>query len=265
MVMRRDGGNLIEWVEHPITRLIRDGPNELQSWSDWVEWLLASALLQGNALAVIERDQRGAPSALYPIPWWCCQPQLVAAPAVGPRPWCRTHGSHSTSCNRKHPWPLPGGYTATGGDNGGFSADAGRSAAAEGPQRRRDPRTLAAVAVPGAVACAIGAQGFSEGVWANGAVIGGVLKHPGKLGDEAAKNLAQSWRDTHLGRLRNAGRTAVLEEGMTFDRIGVSPEDAELLDSRRFSVVELCRLFNVPPAVVGGFRRTAISRRAMRR
>lgn len=118
---------------------------------------------------------------------------------------------------------------------------------------------------PGAVACGIGAQGFSEGIWTNGAIVNGVLTHPGRIGTETMNAIAQSWRDQHAGA-GNAGKVSVLEEGMKYEKIGVSPEDAELLDSRKFSVVELCRLFNVPPAVVGDFAESnfATSDAAMR-
>ena len=92
---------------------------------------------------------------------------------------------------------------------------------------------------------------------------GACLKHPGRLGKEAAENLAQSWRETHSGPA-GAGKVAVLEEGMTFDKIGVSPEDAELLDSRRFSVEELCRVFGVPPPIIGEWTHATFSNTAQR-
>jgi HK97 family phage portal protein len=52
---------------------------------------------------------------------------------------------------------------------------------------------------------------------------------------------------------------------MTFDKVGVSPEDAELLDSRRFSVEELCRVFNVPPPIIGEWTHATFSNTASAR
>jgi HK97 family phage portal protein len=162
------------------------------------------------------------------------------------------------------PWPLPGGYSATGFPRRYF-ADGGEVLYLKD---RSDDGILGRSRLsraPGAVACGIGAQGFSEGVWANGAILGGVLTHPGRLGLETTNAIAQSWRDVQSGA-GNAAKIAVLEEGMKYEKIGVSPEDSELLDSRKFSVVELCRLFNVPPAVVGDFAESnfATSDAAMR-
>jgi HK97 family phage portal protein len=117
---------------------------------------------------------------------------------------------------------------------------------------------------PEALAGGLGAQGFSANVWANGAMVGGVLKHPGRLGKEASDNLAESWKQTQSGP-QGAGTVAILEEGMTYEKVEVSPEDAELLDSRRFSVEELCRVFNVPPPIIGEWTHATFSNTASAR
>src|SRR5688572_26991800 len=64
---------------HPIARLIANGPNAHQSWPDWLEWILASALLRGNALSEIVTDARGAVTGLKPIPWEWCSVQLLSS------------------------------------------------------------------------------------------------------------------------------------------------------------------------------------------
>jgi phage portal protein BeeE len=106
------------------------------------------------------------------------------------------------------PWPLPGAHPATRYPTRYFSDEVvflrdrsddgilGRSRLSRAPE---------------AYYCGLGAQSFSTCVWLNGAVVGGVLKHPGRLGKEAAENLAQSWKDAHLGGA-NAGKTVILEE-----------------------------------------------------
>lgn len=114
---------------------------------------------------------------------------------------------------------------------------------------------------PEAYYCGLGAQSFFTGVWTNGAMVGGVLRHPGRLGKETVENLAQSWKNTRAGGA-NAAKVAILEEGMSYDKVGVSPEDAELLDSRRFSVEEICRLFGVPPPIVADWRDATFSNTA---
>jgi hypothetical protein len=80
-VYTRANGKRVEVPNHPVARLIRE-PNTLQSRPDFVEWLLASVLLPGNAIAVVDHDGAGRPTGLYPIPWRACQLILIpAAPA----------------------------------------------------------------------------------------------------------------------------------------------------------------------------------------
>lgn len=243
-----------------MSRLIRQ-PNHLQSWCDWVEWLLSSTLLQGNAIAVVDHDGAGRPCGLYPIPWWCCQPILVpATPAemIG-SPYVPNSKLVFDITQTMQPWPLPSsGYYPTGFPKRYFDDEVvflrdrsddgilGRSRLSRAPE---------------AYAAALGAQSFSAGIWQNGASLTGILRHPGRLGDESARNLAQSWKDSQAGGL-NARKVAILEEGMEFEKIGVSPEDAELLDSRRFSVEEICRLFGVPPPIIGEWTHATFSNTA---
>jgi phage portal protein BeeE len=252
-------GRRIRRDDHPVSRIIRQ-PNSLQSWPDFIEWLIASALLQGNAVAVVDHDGAGRPCALYPIGWWCCQPILVpasGATAIGSPVVPNSRLVFDITQNMM-PWPLPGAHPATGYPTRYFSDEVvflrdrsddgilGRSRLSRAPE---------------AYACGLGAQSFSTGVWMNGAMVGGVLKHPGRLGTETATSLAQSWKDSQSGGA-NAGRVAILEEGMSYEKVGVSPEDAELLDSRRFSVEEIARLFGVPPPLVGDFRDATFSNTA---
>jgi HK97 family phage portal protein len=245
---RLPDGKRVERPDHPVARLIR-APNELQSWADFVEWLLASALLQGNAVAVVDHDQRGAPVALYPVPWWACQPILVpAAPAEAMgSPVIPNSKLVFDVTMTMVPWPMP--VRPTGfpvryfADEVLFLRDRSDDGILGRSRLSRCPEALAA---------GLGAQGFSTGVWHNGAMVGGVVQHPGKLSKEATDNIAQSWRDVHTGP-GNAGKLLVLEEGMQYEKIGVSPEDAELLQSRQFSVVELARVYGVPPPIIGDF------------
>lgn len=78
----------------------------------------------------------------------------------------------------------------------------------------------------------------------------GTLEHPGKLSKDAGDRLAETWRETYSG-LANAHKVAVLQEGMKFNAISVTPEDAQMLASREFSVEDVCRWFGVPPHMVG--------------
>lgn len=94
--------------------------------------------------------------------------------------------------------------------------------------------------------------------FANGARPSGVLEHPGRLGVDAAKRIREQWSDIH-GGTANAGKTAVLEEGMKFNPVTVNPEDAQLLETRKFTVEQIATAFGVPPHKVGSLDRATFS------
>jgi HK97 family phage portal protein len=71
------------------------------------------------------------------------------------------------------------------------------------------------------------------------------LRHPSRIGVEGVAALAQSWRDVHAGPL-NSNKVAVLEEGMSFEALSMTLEDAELLSSRKFQTEEIARLLGIP-------------------
>ncbi|MDQ9765470.1 phage portal protein, partial [Acinetobacter baumannii] len=72
--------------------------------------------------------------------------------------------------------------------------------------------------------------------FANGATPGGVLEHPGVLKDPA--KVRDSWHKVYGGS-RNAGKVAVLEEGMKYQQIGIPPEEAQFLETRKFQINEI--------------------------
>jgi HK97 family phage portal protein len=84
----------------------------------------------------------------------------------------------------------------------------------------------------------------------NGATLSGVLQHPDNIGDDAAQRLRTSFEDLHKGS-HNAGRVAILEEGLKWEAISVAPQDAELLASRKFGVEDIARIYRVPLPVLG--------------
>ena len=239
-VYRSAGGGRVEAPDHPVSRLIRQ-PNPHQTWPDWVEMTMASALLNGNALSVIESDGNGQVTAVVPVPW-----QNVIATL------------------------LPSGRMAF--DVVRFLAPWGGSGA---PRRYLDDEVLLLrdrsddgflgrsrlSRAPEVLANAASLQAHASSIWANAAQPSGILSMPGSLSTEAAARLRHTWDQAHSGP-RNAGKTVVLEDGLTWSGTSASPEDAQVLESRRFAVEEVCRLFQVPPPIVqdyshGTFTNTA--------
>jgi HK97 family phage portal protein len=94
------------------------------------------------------------------------------------------------------------------------------------------------------------AQGAAGAFFANGSKPGGVLKYPGELSDTAKASLRASWERIH-GGAENAGAVAILEEGMAYESITLSPEDAQYIETRKFEAAEIARIFAVPPHKIG--------------
>ena len=105
---------------------------------------------------------------------------------------------------------------------------------------------------------ALAAERQAGAFFGNGARPGGVLKHPLRLSDVAAKKLRASWQETH-GGAGNAHKVAILEEGMTWEATGIPPEDAQLLDTRKFSVTEIARWFGIPPHLLYDLERATFT------
>lgn len=87
---------------------------------------------------------------------------------------------------------------------------------------------------------------FGSQFFGNGTHPGVIVSHPGKLGEQASKNLNNSLVSTYSG-LGQAHKLLLLEEGMSMTAIGIPPEDAQFLQTRAFQVPEIARFFNLPP------------------
>lgn len=217
-----------ELFTHPVARLLRR-PNTTQTWPDWMEWTMAQVLLHGNALSAIEHDARGQVTALLPIPWSNVQVSLLPS------------GRLAYDVTRVvAPW---GG----GGQPRRYLADEvfhlrdrsddgllGRSRISRAPEVLGNASSL---------------QEWSGSMWKNAATPSGALRHPKTLSEGAIARL-KAQVENRLAGASNARRVLVFEEGMEWQSLSVSPEDAEVLASRRFTVEELCRLFQVPPPIV---------------
>lgn len=97
-----------------------------------------------------------------------------------------------------------------------------------------------------AVALARATEEYGGAYFGNGAEPGVVLKHPGTLEDDVYERVTESWEQSHMG-LNQAHRAAILEEGMSIEKIGFNPQDSQFLDTRKFQVIEIARMFGIPP------------------
>ncbi len=107
-----------------------------------------------------------------------------------------------------------------------------------------------------AIGMAIACEEYGAKFFANGAAPGGVLEHPGTIKDP--QRVRESWQST-FGGSANSNKIAVLEEGMKYTPIGISPEQAQFLETRKFQINEIARIFRVPPHMVGDLEKSSFS------
>ena len=107
-----------------------------------------------------------------------------------------------------------------------------------------------------AIGLAIAAEEYGSKFYANGAAPSGVLEHPGTLKDPT--RVRDSWNST-FGGSSNSHKVAVLEEGMKYTPISISPNEAQFLETRKFQINEIARIFRVPPHMVGDLEKSSFS------
>lgn len=204
---------------HPVSRLFAEAPNDLQTPAEFVTMMMANCLLHGAAYAEIVRDGNGRPTALWPL-----HPGQVSVERIPGSRRIRFQVSDEVATRRLLPGEI---FAIRDRFDDPFT-----------PRSRLD-RTREALG--GAVAT----ERFASAVWRNGARLSGIVSHPEQIGPDAAKTLRETLQATY-GGTDNAGRIAVLEEGMSWTGISTTPHDAELSEARRLAVLEVARIFNVP-------------------
>lgn len=228
-VYRRQGTARLEAPDHPLAGLIRRGPNRWQTWPDFIEWMAASALLRGNSLIEIVTD-RGVLAELRPIPW------DNAAVTMLPSSRLAYDITNIQSL-----------YGGTGRLRRLLDTEVVhlRDRTDDGLVGRSRLHRAAAV-----VGAGLAVQNFASSLYVNGAFPSGTIEVPGALSDPALDQLRARFAEAFVGP-KNAAKALVLENGVKWNSISISPEDAELLASRKFGGEELARIFNVPPPLIG--------------
>ena len=215
--------------DDPLYALLRVSPNPEQTSLEWREQMLTHLLLRGNAYSRIVRDRRGLVLELVPL-----NPDEVDVTT-------NTGGAIVGYTYRHRETITPSDMLHVRG----LSSDGvlGRSVL-------RDANDT--------FAAAKSSQEYGRRAFENDATPGMVLKHPETLDEEAAKRLRESWEQMFAGP-RNAGRVAVLEEGMSVEKIQLSAEDLQFIETRRLQRSEIAAIFRVPPHMVGDLERATFS------
>lgn len=232
-----DKGGKEKALEHPLYSILHDEPNPEMTSFIFRETLMTHLLLWGNAYAQIIRNGKGEVIALYPL---MPNRMIVDRDENG-----RLYYQYSMTDEDA---PTMKGYTV-----------------------KLDPSDV--LHVPGlgydgvygyspiamarnAIGLALATEEYGSKFFANGASPSGVLEHPGVLKDPA--KIRDSWSQT-FGGSGNSGKVAVLEEGMKYTPISIPPEQAQFLETRKFQIEEIARIFRVPLHMIGSMEHSTFS------
>lgn len=232
-----ENGGKEKAVDHPLYFLLHDEPNPEMTSFAFRETLMTHLLLWGNAYAQIIRNGKGEILALYPL-----MPDRMT---VDRDDKGRLYYEYLVSNDDA---PTMKGSTVRLQPSDvlhipglGFDGLVGYS-----------PIAMAKNAIGMAIAC----EEYGAKFFANGAQPSGVLEHPGTIKDPS--RVRESWTQT-FGGSQNANKVAVLEEGMKYTPISISPEQAQFLETRKFQLNEIARIFRVPPHMVGDLEKSSFS------
>ena len=232
-----DSGGKDKALEHPLYFLLHDEPNPEMTSFVFRETLMTHLLLWGNAYAQLIRNGRGEVVGIYPL-----MPNRVSVNRddKGNIYYKYLRGLEDAHLNKENEVILlhsevlhiPGL---------GFDGLVGYS-----------PIAMAKNAIGMAIAC----EEYGAKFFANGATPGGILEHPGVVKDP--ERVRASWNSA-FGGSANANKVAVLEEGMKYTPISISPNEAQFLETRKFQINEIARIFRVPPHMVGDLEKSSFS------
>ena len=224
-------------IDHPLYRLLHDEPNPEMSSFVFRETLMTHLLLWGNAYAQVIRNGKNEVVALYPL---MPNKMSVDRDENGHLYYTYYRGPDEAIKNKEFAVTLqPSDVLHIPGL--GFDGLVGYS-----------PIAMAKNAIGMAIAC----EEYGAKFFANGATPGGVLEHPGAIKDP--QRVRESWQAA-FGGSSNSNKVAVLEEGMKYTPISISPEQAQFLETRKFQINEIARIFRVPPHMVGDLEKSSFS------
>lgn len=224
-------------TDHPLYTILHDEPNPEMTSFVFRETLMTHLLLWGNAYAQIIRNGKGEVIALYPL---MPDRMSVDRDENGQLYYEYLVSSDDAPVNKKSIVRLsPSDVLHIPGL--GFDGLVGYS-----------PIAMA----KNAIGLAIATEEYGSKFFANGAAPSGVLEHPGTIKDP--NRIRESWQQT-FGGSQNSGKIAVLEEGMKYTPISISPEQAQFLETRKFQINEIARIFRVPPHMVGDLEKSSFS------
>lgn len=232
-----ESGSKEKATDHPLYFLLHDEPNPEMTSFLFRETLMTHILLWGNAYCQIIRNGKGEVIALYPL-----MPDRMEVDRDSDG---KLYYQYTTV--QEDPKTMKGTIVKLLPTDVlhipglGFDGLVGYS-----------PIAMA----KNAIGLAIAAEEYGSKFYANGAAPSGVLEHPGVIKDPS--RVRESWVNT-FGGSANSNKVAVLEEGMKYTPISINPSDAQFLETRKFQINEIARIFRIPPHMVGDLEKSSFS------
>jgi HK97 family phage portal protein len=226
ILKRSSKGGWKETLDHPLVQVLRK-PNDWQTSFELISYMVTSLQLRGNAYLFCDRGNSGMVRRLLPI-----VPERVSVliDETGQIYYQVSNAILGTDI---------------------------RHATIEDVAHVRNISMDGGITGVSPIACsqdvlglALAAQRHGALYFRQGTNLGGVIQMPNRLSAEAALRVAQSWQSAYSGS-DNHHRVAVLEEGCTFQPLTISPQDSQLIESQKWSAEQICRIFSVPPWIVG--------------
>ena len=217
--------------DHPLHQVLHSLPNSEMTAMDFRTQLLASVLLRGNAFNEVYRTRGGDVGEIIPLP---ADKIMVDRSKKTNRLIFELHDGDVRKINPNKMWRIAGL-----GTNGlvGLSPI--------GLMRE-------------SIGIALATEEHAARMFSNGAKPGGILEHPGKLSKDAGELLIETWNKAYRGSA-NANKVALLQEGMKWHQIGMTAEDAQFIESRKYQRTEIAAIFGVPPHMIADLEKATFS------
>jgi HK97 family phage portal protein len=217
--------------DHPLWPLLHDQPNDYQTSVEFFEMMVTHLNLRGNSYSYVNRTRSGRVVELLPL-----HPDVV-----------RTEMDSNFVLR----------YQVSMPDGSFKNFQAGELWHVKGLTLNGWLGIAPIAYARETIGLALATEKFGGQLFRNGAKMGGVLEHPGKIGDVAYNRLKDTFDIAHSGE--NAHKTAVLEEGMKFNKVAMTGEDAQFLDTRKYQRSEICGIFRVPPHMIADLEKATFS------
>lgn len=213
-------------TRHPLYRLLHDRANPEMTSFNWRECMVGHLELWGNAYSEIEFNNAGDPIALWPL-----RPDRMVVERIGGQER-RLKYSYTVPSGRSLVLPPERVLHWAGLSSDGLIGYSRLSLARE------------------AFGLGLAFEQYAARFFGNDSRPGGVLEVPGLMSPDSRQRLKDSWESAHRG-LTQAHRVAVLEEGVSWKAVGIPPQDAQFLESRKHQRSEIAAWFRVPPHMIG--------------